>query len=832
MAVPRTAGFASVTSIGSDVVNGLLAAATASVPMPNLSLPNLVAVGSNQIGLSGTLALIAPTVVFVANAGNLVNVTFGCSGTLTLTDNGAALVEVAATLKTTLDLSLIVDVTPTSLAIGIDTSTAKVASISVTVQFGPPLVMDYQQALTSGPVLAAFTAVLQSIPAAALTFTVPGASGTFDLNFGGIGVSLKISNAVAVPLDGVLDVAVDVAGYTTGNASSLVNLITTPSPTPLYFTEGSGAVGGGIFATHSTAKVGDGYVYGGINLAVAVNTDFLSAVFNGPLSSALAGTLLSVNGTALTSNYTVVSGDTTNSIAAALYAGFQNIETGQELFDAGIKLSLSNSAINLSSPPSVLPPAPSATYTTPKNTYLATDYVSIGPTAPDNSIKVIGVPAVGDSIAVTIPAGGIMIKSVNLQCQGLYAQLPNCSPGLPTVIPYGCLTLTLNGQLLTFYNPGPGVWAMGNEASFTFSISFTPIVQPTPSGTQWFFPCANWNFSAPILTFIDDIFPLGPFVFAGAINAAVSSIISNGLAGAGAFNLAAPPDVLNGGTAFPGSSTWKINYSLWGLAVCPPQQGSTYAGAELDAYAAVSVSGPSSQLPSQPQFSLSADDGHSLSNLLPIFVQLTVTNGASLFNPALGLRIRWTASRNDSGAQVFDQDTPFTMSETAINITRANGPTGNLIYNDTWTVTCVVYRPADSLVPQYDYYNNTIQVGLIDVVNRHHPYVQWVHTVGIHDPAGPPPLKHHKLWFRKRTAKIHRTDLLIRCSMLDRAMLAHPQITPYYPPSLAPYGTLEELTHPHLVPKGKHKVLCDYCFFGGPTKNVWLTPTAPTPDWV
>jgi hypothetical protein len=832
MANPRTAGYASVTSVGPDVVNGLLAAATASVTMPSFSLPNVVTVGSDQIGLSGTLTLSAPQVVFTANPGNLIDVTFGGSGTLTLTDNGLSLVEVAATLETTLDLSFVVDVTPTSLAIAIDTSTATVASISTTVQFGPPLVTEYQQALTSGPVLAAFTAALQAIPAAALTFTVPGASGKFDLNYGGIGISLAASNVVVVPLDGVLNIAADVAGYTMGNASNLVNLITTHSPTSIYSTEGTQKIGGGTFGSHSTAQVGDNYIYGGINLAIAVNTDFLCAVFNGPLSNALANTLLSVDPTTMTSNYTVVSGDTTDSITAALYAGFETQQTNEELFSAGITLALSKSTISLSSPPSVLPPAPSATYTTTKGvTYWATNYVTIGPTAPDNTITVTGVPAVGDSITVTIPAGGIMIKSVSLQCQAITPVLPNCSPGLPTVYSYDCLSVAMNGEMQTFFNPQPGVWAMANAASFTFAISFTPIVQPTLTGLQWAFPCANWSFSSSILSFIDDIFPLGPFLFAGAINAAVSSLISNGLAGGGLFDLAA--NGLNGSMNFPGSSTWKINYMLLGLVVCPPQSNSTYAGDELNAYATVTVTGPTSQLSAQPQFGLSADDSHSLTNLLPIFVQLTVNNGTPLFNPALGLRIRWTASRNDTGVEVFYQDTPFTTEFTAINVQRADGPTGDLIYNDTWTVTCMVYRPADSLVPQYAYYNQTIQVGLTDVVDRHHPYVQWVHTIGIHDPAGPPelPLKNHKLWFRQRTAKIHRTDLLIRCSMLDRAMLAHPQIAVEYPSSLAPYGTLEDLTHPHLVPKGKRKVLCDYCFFGGPTKNVWLTPTAPTPDW-
>jgi hypothetical protein len=402
---------------------------------------------------------------------------------------------------------------------------------------------------------------------------------------------------------------------------------------------------------------------------------------------------------------------------------------------------------------------------------------------------------------------------------------------LPTAIAYGCLTFTLNGQLLAFYNPGPGEWAVGNETTFTFSISFTPIAESTATGIQWQFPCASWNFSANLLTFIDDILPLGPLVFSGALNAAVSAYISNGLSSGGLFNLATGG--IGGSSPFPGNSKWNINYALWGLVVCPAEGDASYVGAELDAYATVNVSGPPSVASSTPQFSLSADDGHTLINLLPIFVQLTVTNGAALFNPLLGVRIRWTANRNDTGAQTFLQDTAFTMSELAVNIPRANN--GDLIYNDTWSVNCTVYRPADAVVPEFAYFNQTIQIGQIDVVDRHHPYVQWSHTIGIHDPVGVGPLKSHTLWFRQRNARIHRTDLLIRCSMLDRAMNQHPDTYPSYLDTLAPVGTLEELTHPHVVAKngqrGTRKVLCDYCFFGGPTKNTWKTPTAPTPVW-
>ncbi len=368
-----------------------------------------------------------------------------------------------------------------------------------------------------------------------------------------------------------------------------------------------------------------------------------------------------------------------------------------------------------------------------------------------------------------------------------------------------------------------------NGPSFTFTMSFTPIL--SANMTNWQFPLVNWNLSSTLLTLIDDLFPLGPFIFAGAIDAAVDGFVANGLAPISSLGVGG----LNGSTPFPNSSTWNINYNLLGLVVCPPPNppDPTWAGTELDAYVAVSVTGPASNVPAVPQLSLSADDSHSLSNELPIFVSLAVTNGAGLFAPALGLRIQWTATRNDYGVQVLDQDTAFTSANLAINVQRAGGPAGDLIYNDTWTVTCKVYRPADALTPEFLYFNSSIQVGLADFVDRHKPYIRWKHEVFIHDPHGLGPLKWHHFWTRNRTARVHRTDLFIRCSMLARAL--NKEMTPplEYLDSIAEYGTLEELTNPHLVSRKSHrKELCDFCFFGGPTRNVWKTPTAPTPDWV
>ena len=86
----------------------------------------------------------------------------------------------------------------------------------------------YQTAIQDPTVLAALSAALQAIPQKLVTFTIPGATGTFNVSIGPISVSLPFSRILAVPLDGnVLNIAADVSPYTTGDPA-LMNLITVP----------------------------------------------------------------------------------------------------------------------------------------------------------------------------------------------------------------------------------------------------------------------------------------------------------------------------------------------------------------------------------------------------------------------------------------------------------------------------------------------------------------------------------------------------------------------------------------------------------------------------
>ena len=67
--------------------------------------------------------------------------------------------------------------------------------------------------------------------------------------------------------------------------------------------------------------------------------------------------------------------------------------------------------------------------------------------------------------------------------------------------------------------------------------------------------------------------------------------------------------------------------------------------------------------------------------------------------------------------------------------------------------------------------------------------------------------------------------VIIRCEILDM-VFSQTQSTPEYLDSIASHGAFGE------VNLCRHGVLCDYCFFGGPTRTAWKKPTHPTPDFV
>ena len=669
----RCAGYASVVTVSADFVNGMLAAAATLAPTPSFTLPSVVTVGPDVIGMNGSLSLIPPTVSFAANPANLIGIDVGAAGTVRLTSGGADLIEVDVVLTASLQVGLIVDVSATTLAFGVDLSAASVTAATVKVTFGPPLASTYDQALRSGAVLTALSDALRSIPANALTFTVPGATGTLAYTLSGVTAKVTVSDVAIVPLDGnVLDIALDVAGYTAGDPTQLVNLITTPGPSSsafIYDAYGNETFASGLFESHA------GY---GVNLAVAVNATFLVALVNGPLASQLVG----------------------QTISGVTFGGLS---------------------------------------------------VSIGDVE-----SVIG------------------------------------QSNLPTNF-WPSLTANISGSY--------------KGIDFTFEASVTPVIIERPSTAYWDFTLVAYNYSSSTLTILEILFPIVPVIGPLVINSTVASLIANLISTAPSVGFDS-----SGSQAVPGIPGWTLNYTLTQMGLWSP---------EIDVYAAAGVSGPAAPAPSPPGFLLGAAS-HALKDPSPIPVTLTL-GSPSLLDPALGLRITWTAVRDDTGATVLSRDTALTSANLTIEIDRW---TGDLTYNDTWSVTCEVYRPADALTPRYVYFHGSTGAGFSDVVDRHHPYVHWNHVAWFHDPVGPGPLKSHHFWTRNRHSRIHRTDLAIRCEIVDPVFEARTAPAPLYLDSLASHGSLDD------VERWRRGVLCDYCFFGGPTRTAWRTPTHPTPNFV
>lgn len=94
----RTAGFASVVTVDAGLLNEMLTAASALFPAPSFSLPDLVTVGSDEIGISGSVSFLTPTLSFSANPDNLIGVAAGATGLLQLTANSADAIEVQITV--------------------------------------------------------------------------------------------------------------------------------------------------------------------------------------------------------------------------------------------------------------------------------------------------------------------------------------------------------------------------------------------------------------------------------------------------------------------------------------------------------------------------------------------------------------------------------------------------------------------------------------------------------------------------------------------------------------------------------------------------------------
>jgi hypothetical protein len=192
------------------------------------------------------------------------------------------------------------------------------------------------------------------------------------------------------------------------------------------------------------------------------------------------------------------------------------------------------------------------------------------------------------------------------------------------------------------------------------------------------------------------------------------------------------------------------------------------------------------------------------------------------------MRVRWTVRRNDTNEVLLVQEGQVTgrlslslglLAQTMLQV-------------EAFTVECRLYRALGASAT--DFFNDSCRLSITDTLDRSHPYVRWRHWVfgpivrveadKSHTVAG--------LKLTERRSVIHRTDYPGRCKMVARYSLGSPAPprTPFghaVPQPLVPLPDIEyldSLPFDRAALVANRAKLCDYCFFGGPTKTTPLIP--------
>jgi hypothetical protein len=183
------------------------------------------------------------------------------------------------------------------------------------------------------------------------------------------------------------------------------------------------------------------------------------------------------------------------------------------------------------------------------------------------------------------------------------------------------------------------------------------------------------------------------------------------------------------------------------------------------------------------------------------------------------LFVRWTVRRSDTNEILY-------ISEGQIQFRQGLGLNNSFIpFLETpkFTIECRVYRALGADIQ--DLLNDTLTLAIVDRLDRSHPFVRWSHEVWAPQVKVESNGSQTVLGFapRGRRSKLHRTALPGRCREVSSFSLnqirdAGPGVTP----SVIEY--LDELPFPVEDLAKNRKKVCEYCFFGGPTKTEPVFP--------
>ena len=179
------------------------------------------------------------------------------------------------------------------------------------------------------------------------------------------------------------------------------------------------------------------------------------------------------------------------------------------------------------------------------------------------------------------------------------------------------------------------------------------------------------------------------------------------------------------------------------------------------------------------------------------------------------LRVRWTFRRLDRNEVVSSADGPYASNATFV----VDYSASDLLLSPSFSVETRVYRQTLGFPTELSSSLETIRVS--DRLDRSHPYVHWNHKVMVPIVVVGP--NDERTLLRQdliqRRSKIHRTHVPGRCRMascfaaeLSGAAKSESQHVDY----------LDALPFPVPDLVARRGEVCDYCFFGGPSKSIPL----------
>ncbi|HKQ24692.1 MAG TPA: hypothetical protein VJT81_09660 [Burkholderiales bacterium] len=179
------------------------------------------------------------------------------------------------------------------------------------------------------------------------------------------------------------------------------------------------------------------------------------------------------------------------------------------------------------------------------------------------------------------------------------------------------------------------------------------------------------------------------------------------------------------------------------------------------------------------------------------------------------LRVHWIVRRVDTNAILISRDTTA-LGSLSIAFDNTVVP---FLEIDRLSIEVRVYRTLGA--GSTDIFYKKQYLSISDYVDRSHPYVQWFHQAMVPlvrvESDGSHTILGNHIVGRKST--IHRTALPGRCRMLRRHSL-----NKLFPPDgrQFPLEYSDALPFPIAELVANRAQVCDYCFFGGPTRTAPL----------